>query len=62
MTDNLDALQAEAKQFGLTHLSDHQLAQFAAAKTAAQRMISSIRRDFHAYDEPAHIYRASEEA
>jgi hypothetical protein len=25
-------------------------------------MISSIRRDFHAYDEPAHIYRASEEA
>ncbi|ETX07117.1 hypothetical protein [Candidatus Entotheonella palauensis] len=61
MTDNRDDLKAEAQQFGLTHLNDHQLAQLAKAKAAAQRMIDGIPRDLHAYDEPAHVYRASEE-
>ena len=62
MTDNLHHLKAEAQRFGLTQLSDPQLAQFANAKVAAERMIDGIPRDFHAYDEPAHVYRASEEA
>ncbi len=62
MTNPLDDLKAEAEQFGLTHLSDHQLAQFAKAKAAAERMVNGIPRDLHAYDEPAHVYRASEEA
>ena len=62
MTDNLDHLKAEAQRFGLTQLSDHQLAQFANAKTAAEQMLNGIPRNFHAYDEPAHVYRASEEA
>jgi hypothetical protein len=62
MTGNLDHLKAEAQRFGLTQLSDHQLAQFANAKAAAERMIDGIPRDFHVYDEPAHVYRASEEA
>jgi hypothetical protein len=62
MTDNLDDLKAEAEQFGLTRLSDHHLAQLAKARAAAQRMMNGIPRDLHAYDEPAHVYRASEEA
>ncbi|ETW94535.1 MAG: hypothetical protein ETSY1_34435 [Candidatus Entotheonella factor] len=62
MTDNLDDVKAEAEQFGLTPRSDHQLAQIARAKAAAQQMISGVPREFHAYDEPAHAYRASEEA
>jgi hypothetical protein len=62
MTDNLDDLKAEAAQWGLTHLSDAQLRQFANAKAASKRMVDGIPRDFHAYDEPAHVYQASEEA
>ena len=62
MTDNRDDLKAEAERFGLTNLSDHQLSQLATAKAAADRMVNGIPRDFHAYDEPAHVYRASEEA
>ena len=62
MTDNRDDLKVEAKQLGLTNLSDRQLAQLAKAKTAAERMVNGIPRAFHAYDEPAHVYRASEEA
>jgi hypothetical protein len=62
MTDHLNDLRAEAAQYGLTQLSDSQLAQFANAKAAAERMVDGIPRNFHAYDEPAHVYRASEEA
>ena len=62
MTDSPESLRAEAEQFGLTLLSEHQLTQFANAKAAAARMINGIPRDLHAYNEPAHVYRASEEA
>ncbi len=61
MTDYLDDVKVEAEQLGLTRLNDHQLAQFAKAKAAAERMVNGIPRDLHAYDEPAHVYRASEE-
>lgn len=62
MTERLDELRAEAAQYGLTQLSVPQLAQFANAKAAAARMVNGIPRDLHAYDEPAHVYRAGEEA
>ena len=55
-------LQAEAQKLGLTQLSDHQLAQLAKAKAASERMVNGIPRNFHPYDEPAHVYRAGEEA
>ena len=61
MTDHLDDLKAEAAHYGLIQLSDAQLAQFANAKAAAARMVGGIPRDLQAYDEPAHVYRASEE-
>jgi hypothetical protein len=62
MTEHLDDLNAEAERYGLTQLSDSQLTQFAKAKAAAARMVDGIPRDLHAYDEPAHVYRAGEEA
>jgi hypothetical protein len=62
MTEHLDDLNAEAARYGLTQLSAPQLAQFAKAKAAAARMVDGIPRDLHAYDEPAHVYRAGEDA
>ena len=62
MTEDRDALKHEAERVGLTNLSDAHLVQFANAKAAAERMVSSIPRNLHTYNEPAHTFRASEEA
>ena len=62
MTTPLDDCRAEAARYGLTRLSAPQLTEFARAKAAAQRAVDSIPRNFHACDEPAHVYRAGEEA
>lgn len=62
MTDDRDVLKHDAERMGLTNLSDQHLAQVAKAKASAERLVDGIRRDFHVYDEPAHTFRASEEA
>jgi hypothetical protein len=62
MTENHDELRHEAERAGLTRLSDKHLAQFAKAKAAADRLLSRIPRDLPMSEEPAHTFRASEEA
>lgn len=62
MADAHDALKHEAESYGLTHLTAEHLAQFRTAKAAAARFVSSIQRDWPVTVEPAHIFRASQEA
>ena len=61
MIKDRDKLKQEAERAGFTHLTDQQLAQFAKAKASAERLVESIPRDLHMYDEPAHRFRAGEE-
>ena len=60
--EQLEALKHEAAQAGLTNLSDKHVKQFAKAKAAAARMVRAIPRDLPMSEEPAHTFRASEEA
>ena len=60
-TEDRDALRQAAEHFGLTKLSERQMAQFAKAKAAAARYISDIPRDFPWHVEPAHVFRAGME-
>lgn len=62
MSENRDDLKRAAERAGLTHLSDAHLAQLAKARDAVANMLSRIPRNLHIYDEPAHIFRASQEA
>ena len=62
MPDDQAELKREMERAGLTNLTDPQLAQAAKAKAAAEQLVHRIPRDLHMYDEPAHIFRASEEA
>ena len=62
MPDDQTELKRAVERAGLTNLSGPQLAQAAKAKAAAEQLVQRIPRDLHMYDEPAHIFRASEEA
>lgn len=62
MPQDQDVLKREAAQLGLSRLCDEHPAQFAAAKEAAERLLGRIPRDLHMYEEPAHTFRASQEA
>ena len=62
MIEDRDELKQEAECVGLTNLTDEQLAQFAKAKASSELLVSGMTRDLHMYDEPAHTFRASEEA
>ncbi len=62
MAEERHPLQHAAEQAGLTNLSDKHLAQFAQAKAAAERFVGAIPRDLPLSVEPAHTFRASEEA
>lgn len=62
MTEELDALKQEAVRYGLTNLSEQHLTQFSKAKAAAARFVSSVPRDLPVTAEPAHTFRASQEA
>ncbi len=62
MIEDRDKLKQEARRLGLTNLTDQQLVQFAKAKTSYERLVSGIPRNLHMYDEPAHTFRAGEEA
>ncbi len=58
MNDDREVLRQEAERFGLTHLSEQHIAQFAKAKAAATRFVGNIPRDFPMHVEPAHVFRA----
>ena len=62
MSQDRDALQREAEQAGLTKFPEKHWAQFAKAKASAEQLVSGIPRHLHVYEEPAHTFRASEEA
>lgn len=62
MSENDNALKREAERAGLTHLSTEHLEQFAKAKASVENLLGHIPRDLHMYDEPAHTFRASQEA
>ena len=62
MTEDRDTLRQEAEQAGLRQFSEKHWAQFAKAKASAEQLIRGIPRHLHVYAEPAHIFRASEEA
>jgi hypothetical protein len=62
MSENRDDLKRTAERAGLTHLCDDHLTQLVRARDAAENMLNRIPRNLHMYDEPAHIFRASQEA
>lgn len=62
MAETHDALKQEAARYGLTNLSEAHLAQFSKAKDTAARLVGSVPRDFPVTVEPAHTFRASQEA
>ena len=60
MSDEHQALRLEVRRAGLAELLETHLADLEKANAAAERLISSIPRDLHMYDEPAHIFRATQ--
>lgn len=62
MDENQQTRREEAEQVGLGSLSEHHLTQFAKAKAAAERMVGAIPRGLPMDVEPAHTFRASQEA
>lgn len=62
MAENQQTLRRAAEAAGLCNLSERHLAQFAKAKAAAQRMVAAIPRELPMNVEPAHTFRASQEA
>lgn len=62
MADTPDELRQEAVRYGLSNLTAQHLEQFSQAKAAAARFARSIPRDLPVAAEPAHTFRASQEA
>jgi hypothetical protein len=62
MAEAHDALIQEAIRYDLTHLTAQHLAQFSKAREAAARFVSSLPSDLPVTAEPAHTFRASQEA
>ena len=58
MIDEHQAFLLEARRAGLDQLVAMHRADLEKAKASAERLISSIPRGLHMYDEPAHIFRA----
>ena len=49
-------------RYGFTNLTAQHLAQFSKARDAAARFVSTLPRDLPVTAEPAHTFRASQEA
>ena len=62
MAEAHDTLSQEADRYGLINLTAQHLAEFSKAREAAVRFIHSIPRDLPVTAEPAHTFRASQEA
>jgi hypothetical protein len=57
-----EELKQRAADIGLTKLTDTHLAELKNAVAAMHSMIDSMPRDLALADEPAHTFRASDEA
>ena len=62
MADTPDTAQQEAARYGLSTLAEQYPTQFNTARAAAARFVTSVPRDLSVTVEPAHIFRASQEA
>ena len=62
MPEDQAALQREAERLGLATVAAQFPEQFAKAKAAAERYVSRVPRDLSLSEEPAHTFRASQEA
>jgi hypothetical protein len=62
MAEAPETLTQEAVRYGLINLTAEHLAQFNKAREAAARFVSSLPRDLPVTAEPAHTFRASQEA
>lgn len=62
MAEAHEALTQEAVRYGFTNLTAQHLAEFSKAREAAARFVSHIPRDLPVTAEPAHTFRASQEA
>ena len=62
MAEAHDALTQEAVRYGFTTLTAQHLAEFSKAREVAARLVSSLPRDLPVTAEPAHTFRASQEA
>ena len=57
-----EELKRRAAEIGLTKLTDAHLAELKNAVAAMHRMLDNLPRDIALDDEPAHVYRAGDEA
>ena len=58
MNDEQQALRREVRRAGLAQLLETHQSDLEKARASAERLISSIPRSLHMYDEPAHVFRA----
>ena len=62
MPEDQAALHREAERLGLATVAAQLPEQCAKAKAAAERYVSRVPRDLSLSEEPAHAFRASQEA
>lgn len=62
MADDLELVRQRAAEIGLTNLTEAHLEQLAKADKDARERLDRIPADLHMYEEPAHTFRAGEEA
>ena len=56
-----EEVEQYARQIGLHNLTPEQMEEFVRAGAYTRDLLSRLPRDFAVTDEPAHIFRASEE-
>ena len=64
-TDDLptrEQIEQSARQAGLTNLTSEQMEELQQAAAYARDLLAKLPRDFALTDEPAHIFRASDDA
>ncbi len=62
MTEDQNPREQEAEHLGLRRLAAAYPEQYDKARAAAERLRGGIPRDLHMGEEPAHTFRATEEA
>ena len=56
-----EEVEQYARQIGLNNLTPEQMEEFVRADAYMRDLLTRLPRDFAVTDEPAHIFRASEE-
>lgn len=59
MTDE-QGFRLEVQRAGLAELLENYRAELQKAQASAERLMSGIPRGLHMYDEPAHVFRATQ--